>query len=687
MNGHDFIIVDTGSPLSRLTLRDGIDPELTAKAAPFGWRPIISSNDPVRWAALPAAEVRPDPHIANFTPAFDSIQSSKVKSAISEFQLWPGASPCDLRLSRDTGLPSFMFGDLHPEYPPGDNLKTAADFIQKNPLLIAGRDSLVVAVEEQPSGAAGIHLRLTRRTTWADHSDQIRFQQFSPAGIRIYGAQIVTTFDADGKLTIMSSSLYPEVENLPTQPPPVDLKAMLPACESALKEQLPQNIKFGQLITDGAYSEPSVWIYPRLIYSKASGDPQEYVAILASAWEHDNAIGMWRFNLDKWVKRTGSRRPGVYVPVMKVWFEDQYHSLWHAILDITAPEQPTLIDFDLEERTFAYLLFPASATTRTYFSQIDQPNVNAQALVTNLGLEQILDFGHGTSFADADGVKFEGHVDPEHTQPSPDLTQPDRFRAATVFYHLRKAQAVFKTFLDQATIDAPNTAAPNPLNEIKVIFDDPDRTTEYRDGKIYIGRGFDTGAGAVEDPGLDPEVIVHEFAHAVAHFYFNDLFSQVCSDQLVQQVIDGLNEALAFYLSSVVFGDAQWAEYAYADWAPERNLNSAAQVFDQNGWNSMRSDPFSTAHGMGVWLGRLFWKIQGMQNPVTDRSMNYLLFKTLGALAGLGLSASETEGTTLERLIDTLNLIAKAICAQCDSPTQRSSIEQDVFGLVGLKVS
>ena len=131
----------------------------------------------------------------------------------------------------------------------------------------------------------------------------------------------------------------------------------------------------------------------------------------------------------------------------------------------------------------------------------------------------------------------------------------------------------------------------------------------------------------------------------------------------------GLNEGQAFYLSSVVFGDATWSEYAYGDWASLRDLSAGAELFD---WGAVSSDPFTADHGLGIWLGRLFWQVQEQyaQNN-QGRSMNYLLFKALGSLASPGLSNYTSHGSRNERLTGTLSLIATAIYKQCDLDTQQ----------------
>ena len=99
------------------------------------------------------------------------------------------------------GCPTFCSAISYPKRAEGsDNLAVAEDFLRANPFLIGGRESITVMKPEQERGDGGICLRIVRRTLWADNTDQVRFQQYSPSGIPIYGAQVVITFDAKGNL-------------------------------------------------------------------------------------------------------------------------------------------------------------------------------------------------------------------------------------------------------------------------------------------------------------------------------------------------------------------------------------------------------------------------------------------------------------------------------------------------------
>ena len=107
----------------------------------------------------------------------------------------------------------------------------------------------------------------------------------------------------------------------------------------------------------------------------------------------------------------------------------------------------------------------------------------------------------------------------------------------------------------------PPAGLTNPLNEIQVLFTDEHDTSLYRpDGTIVIRRDFNVGGLTAAESGLDPEVIVHEFAHAVIHYYFDGIFHYAPNDKTLQRSVKGLDESQAFYLSSAVFGDAQWSE-------------------------------------------------------------------------------------------------------------------------------
>ncbi len=615
---------------------------------------------------------------------FPSRQHEELAQSFVDFQ---DQTVCHMRLNGETGLPGFMYGDLYPGRHQGSNLKAAVRFLKANSLLIAGRDQPKPFNDTEAGANTGIHLSLVRRLCWTDGTDQIRFQQFTPAQTPIFGAQVVTTFDAAGKLAIVSSSLYPAVEEPPPTPPRVNPAA----CYQALASQIPKEIGFNGPIMENAFTEPRAWVYPLHRYGQLhlgeKDDHARYVRVLGSAWERRSEMGLWRLNLDAWRERAGAPIQGAYVPVAKVFFEDQYNSLWHAILDVERPDAPVLLHFDLEERAAAYMLFTNAADAKRYFDAV--PPGQSFSVTERAALTHDLSFGSGSNFRDADDVRCQGtFVDPvirPAPAPAPDPTSGDTFRVPTVFHHFQEGGADFSDFLGNAGMCAAVSPTAGPLHQIVVEFDEEESTPVCRtDGRIRFGRRFPNGGLVVNEPGLDAEVALHEFAHAVLHFYFPNLFS-VSNNLIFQRTVNSLDESQAFFLPSLMFGEPQWSEYAYAAWSQSRLLSTPACVYD---WVNSQKDSFSENHGLGMWLGRLYWQIHTHQEATgSGRTMSYLLFKALGSLAPPTLLTAAKAGVDYPtKLKGALTLIAQAIYTQSDVEEQRTFLRDDVFGRVELVV-
>ena len=119
---------------------------------------------------------------------------------------------------------------------------------------------------------------------------------------------------------------------------------------------------------------------------------------------------------------------------------------------------------------------------------------------------------------------------------------------------------------------------------------------------------------------------------------------------------------------------------SHAAWRASRDLAAPAGGFQ---YQTSLQDPFSAEHGLGIWLGRLYWSIRLQQ--AAGRSMNVLLLKALGVLAPLGLSNRTPDASRAEQFKGILSLIAAAICAQSDSAAQRTFLQQ-VFSDAGLTI-
>ena len=378
-----FIQIRLDVNLAEQPLPKGKPPQVAAAPQPGMRRPLgfKTSWDP--WHALnPLVPDRVEP-FSRESLDFPSRQHEELGQSFVDFQNQTG---CHMRLNGETGLPGFMYGDLYPGHAQGSNLEAAAQFLKTNGLLIAGRDQPKPLNDAEAGANTGIHLGLVRRLRWTDSTDQIRFQQLTPTQTPIYGAQVVTTFDAVGKLAIVSSSLYPAVEELPATPP----RWTRPPVTRRWRARSRKKSASASRSWRTSSTEPRAWVYPLHRYGQLhlgeENDHARYVNALGKTWEHRDEMGLWRLNLDAWREYAGAPIQGAYVPVVKVFFEDQYNSLWHAILDVERPDAPVLLHFDLEERAVAYMLFANAADAKRYFNAVPP----GQSF-----------FGHGEGCADA----------------------------------------------------------------------------------------------------------------------------------------------------------------------------------------------------------------------------------------------------------------------------------------------
>ncbi len=675
MDTGSFIQVDVSTQLETVAVRELRDPD---PERAYAWRPIVSESDRVPWVAADPLGVRPEPFASKDLP-FVSQQHEEAMQALAAFQ---AQRPSDARLNGETGLPVFLFGNLQPDQDGSDHLLAAATFLAQNQLVVAGRNRFVGETLE--GSAIGLQFGIVQRLYWPDRTDQIRFQQYSPKGGAIYGAQVVATFDAKDRLVLLTSSLYPAVEELPAWPeelPPLPdrwYEESYGFWALQLAELIPKKIGFKRLIRGSVIP----WVYPQRRFADLPDD-SAYLQELVRSWRYDDKRGRWRFHDKHWEEQTRTPIQGRYVPVVEAAFEDAYGSFWRAILDVSKAQEPRLIELILDEHELPqFYLFHTAEEARRYFSDVEgDPNLDPQSLADSDNLQGPLDFGAGTSFDDATGVTA-----PDYVYPA-GFPLPEVFRAPTVFYHLWQAQYRFGQFFNNACIEAiaPPAALLNPLNSITVQFEEAHDGCVYNEGVIHIRRGT-SSPPEIDEPGCDPEVVAHEFTHAVVDFYFNNLFSKSLHvNYMMTPAVNGLNEGQAFYLATSVFPGSQWSDYAYAHWRDERELSTESGFFD---YDLSASDHAGIAHGLGIWLARLFWKIA---TTTQGRSMDFLLYKAFGALAGAVLSNVATGVGRNSRSRAVLSLFATTIWQQCDAADpldpapQRDGVRQ-IFTEVGLTV-
>lgn len=191
------------------------------------------------------------------------------------------------------------------------------------------------------------------------------------------------------------------------------------------------------------------------------------------------------------------------------------------------------------------------------------------------------------------------------TPSTPACTAPDfgttaqKLRSANIYYHLSAARTACQTMIEDAWPELgpalrppapPAAGATLPLH----MCDNPGSAAYSVSRKFYFGKGDPTGAPPFRDPSFDPEVIYHEYAHALMHVIQPDLLASLALTPF-DKVID---EGIAFYLACALSEDAddlgippafqgllrqsKWGKVAYdfVEWGDFRDLEHTRQQRD-----------------------------------------------------------------------------------------------------------
>jgi hypothetical protein len=485
------------------------------------------------------------------------------------------ARPCFALLHGRTGLPGCLRGNLQ-DPQDGSPEDVAEAFLRQHEFMLAGLDR-------------GTRLRRVYRSDWADGTCHVAFAQTNGDNVPIYGGNIVCNFSAD-RLTLVTSTVYPVGAIMDSfqwrdwrEAKALALDALVDLKEEAVYDIIPQRFM----------APPDL---------RAESREQGLL-------------------VDRWIlpyhRPERGEKTGTYRPVWRVLVVDQHNGHWLILVD--AEKEVPLIVHSLE----------VEATVRADLFATAGDAIEAPSRLT----EKPLNYGWGNStIFDAAHVHMDGDLVVEPSDP----TKPDRERqiSATVFYHGRKVQEQFKLWLFGQAFAGDPVANPDPTDDIDILVEDRQDSPKYDQARRLICLTAGTGGQyPILEPGLDCEVLYHEFTHAVLRYLSPEAFRFSSYAQMRYTLM--LDEGLAFYFACAFAANQRWAEFAYQRWVkpppdstPWRDLvvgPRTPQDAEQSG------DPTDVYHGVGMWWARVFW---ALASGLGQFRCSQLLLKAFDLLSG-----------------------------------------------------
>ncbi len=538
-------------------------------------------------------EPAPEPQWVDLGPSpFQPVDAAGAFKALQDFYVqrdrpWIG-------LDRDRGLPSYLYGNLA-EPAAGDFREASWAFLRNNELMLAG-------VQE------AVDVQTARVYQWRPGIHQIEWRQTNREGVPVYGSAVTCTY-SHRRLTFVANTLssvpagrldaftwdlaWPhklaQASNASAVLELVDLADFSEARE-AITCEAPLDLR-RESINEG-------WLADRWILPFLPSQSQ-------------------RLNEEPVEPRSGS-----YRSIWRTVLVDRQKRRWLALIDADSYQVLSL------ERT----RIGSTLHTKVFATPQD-------AAVAHLE-DVVLDFGSGAGIANAERVTIVGgrFADPGQANPgdSAEMTAR-RLLTANSFYHLYQAQEKYSQVLSDLSLQAAIALLPPgsvaPTASIAASLDDEVAGGEYdyQTRTVHLGRGMPANPStmpptpAVQEPGLDGDLISHEFTHAISRFLKTIAFEYKNMGDRKESQTRQLDEGLAFYYACSFADNAIWSEFAHADWGDLRKLEAA----------SLRPadtppDPAGVIYQGGMWWAHVFWKLK--QTPGIDA--DHLILKAVASLAG-----------------------------------------------------
>lgn len=544
-----------------------------------------------------------------------------------------------IRLREQTTLPGFLHPDLSVDgalqvVPAGTSLEEAArSFLTWEEFRTAQ-----IALTGLPDG--DIALRFSQWSGWSRellHSRLI--QVVGQEEIPIYGGRITLTYDGNF-LLFVTNALYPVANSLLTY------TLLEPGAWREAPQDWYETLEIGNL---PPFITPNRFLPPPLVWSPGGAykldrcvfpyDPRyrrqslpDKVADLGEVeWYLEGKDAQWT---DKFL--VYNRSGGLYRPAWRVILEDTEGNHWLTIID--AESQQVLWLYS----THAY------AAHQVFLTSKDALNGTS----TQLPLPQYTGVGQGESrvhFLTTDPLEGNSRF----VNPDLGATTADARLTANVYHHIDEMQPWYRDLLKGYGFDLTSPTQPHGYEKID-IFLNPSASngTFYRWSDHRINIGADAAgptAAAIFEPGLDPEVLYHEYTHAIVHLLLDNkgiAYAPGSYDKVLQEAwayyfgcSRTVNSGLIFQINSPEALDkATWADSAYRN----QPINLAAPIL-----------PYATVlnlnpHRKGEWWGRFFWLFI-RENSLPLDIANKLLLQLVQAevYAGFEATARNTFAMTL----------------------------------------
>lgn len=571
---------------------------------------------------------------------------------------------CSGFLSAETGLPTFLFGELDRDRP-GANDENAALYLQRFELIWGGRTD-------------GIHLTRVRRTLWDDLTFQVVFHQTNAQGWPVYGAQIICTYDGNEHLSLVTSSLFPSRgDELPVFPDNAWQRFVAFAesgkLEGVLTNDIPSHIGFKKVLPPTQGKIPLLvefWILP-IAFTQEAADIVENVKHSSEMWSYEHYH--WQLNEAKEGRSPDPER-ATFHAAYRIPFLDQYGHCWAAWID--AESLTTILKVDnLESHASRnYEVFPSTVDAIAGAPVMKTLNLGLGATTLRMSPKVRMD-----------GVRLFDPLDTTPPNPPGGGNDIRRLLGANAYHHVWWTQNRFSSLISTVlrTDDAliVNGRYGNPVNQVAVFLDDESGEPSFnrQTGEIHFRTGDAVGLGVLE-PAKDGEVIAHEYTHAVLHYYFPELLEHEIVDAW-KATGRGLDEALAYYFACFPVENPSWGEFAYPAtvWGDSRDLSVAPAVFAASAFSG---DPAGGYYGYAIWWARILWELS--QETAISGSFNRILLKALRSLARrTPVVDPAAAGNLVEEIRGAFNQFATAIFVAADTPASQSAIRA-LFSGIGL---
>lgn len=520
-----------------------------------------------------------------------------------------------VRFSNWTGLVRSLRGDLwdQPAHSAGDMLQVAQSFLDEHHRALVGSAAhWEPDVSDEEKGSVS-----------SRHGPVIgnvaRFRQITPRGVPVYSAKALFGFRDDGHLTLCHSSWL----GLPPDYEPSDdfWGDVSEATSRAMDYVIEREKSHGEVTID----RDSLDVRP----APGTRSGQVLLPALRTRTVHPLLPDRW---LLEWQVFVISGSPhGLRPDWVPVWM------YWVGVPQTANTWQVAVVPFVYWADGFE-LTRHASLDLCVYKTSQDALNHDKKPVS--------LEVPGGPLLASA-------HDFPLLTGDQPGVcagVTSNQLRSGTVYYHLQRGRDAFRDTIVPnawpagigASFTIPGDGSPLPVN---VTGAQTDGTYSQENG-LTLGAGMG-GAAPVGDVALDPDVILHEYAHSLLQRVQPDLYNVPSSFGWA------IDEGLAFYFGASLnrpaapVGQVRWGEYAYSHhaWtdAGQRDLQRAAITSQAAGldfferYNLFPSytagqDHAGPLHACGMVLARTLWDMRRILGAhLTDT----LTLRALNASGGL----------------------------------------------------